>query len=242
MSDAHQQPEVGLLAHEGLVHQPLVDDHAAHRQRESGVRADPDRHEVAAVDRRGAVVGCDGDDVAAVVAGLGEEVVPRDGAVGRVVGPDQQQLGVKPVVVAVRRVEASEGDVEARVEVVDLGLDVGGGDAETVEDGAGQDHRLRAALARRADAHDRLGARLLDGVQHGVGDLGQRLVPGDALELALAALARAPQRMEHALLPVEHLAPGAPFWQPVGFMSGTPSSTVWRWPEGSSRTTRPSRT
>jgi hypothetical protein len=105
---AHQQPEIRLLAHEGLVHQPLVHDHAAHRQRESGVRADPDGHEVAAVDRRGAVVGCDGDDVAAVVAGLGEEVVPRKGAVGRVVGPDQQQLGVEPVVVAMRRVEAPE--------------------------------------------------------------------------------------------------------------------------------------
>ena len=163
---------------------------------------------MAAVDGRGAVVGCDGDDVAAVVAGLGDVVVERDGAVGRVVGPDQQQLGVKPVVVAVRRVEASECNVEARIEVVDLGLDVGGGDAQAVENGAGQDHRLRAALARRADAHDRLGARLLDGVQHGVGDLGQGFVPGDALELALAALTGAPQRMKHALLPVEHLAPG----------------------------------
>ena len=100
---------------------------------------------------------------------------------------------------------------------------------------------LRAALSRAADVDDRLRAALLDGIEDGVGDVGEGLVPRDALPLPLAALADALHRIEDALLAVELLAPHAPFWQPMGFMSGTPASMVAKSPACSSRTTLPSR-
>ena len=98
----------------------------AHGEGEGRVGAELDGHVVVGVDRRGAVVGGDGHDLGAVVAGLGDEVVPGDVRVDRVAVPDEHQLGVEPVVDAGRRIELAEGDVDAGAEVVDLGLDVGG--------------------------------------------------------------------------------------------------------------------
>ena len=147
----------------------------------------------------------------------------RDGAVGRVVGPDEKLLGVEPVVVAVRRVEAPERDVEARVEVVDLGLHVGRRGAQAIEDGAGQHHGLRTALPRRADAYDRLGSRLLDGVQHGIGNFARgprprrraRTCPPRAPPCAATDAAPAPCRRASGSI-------GRPSGSPSGSCRGRP--------------------
>src|SRR3990170_1330286 len=63
--------------------------------------------------------------------------------------------------------------------------------------------------ARQGD--DRLRPLVLDRVQHGVRDLVDGLVPGDALPLPLTALTDAYQRVEDALLAVERTAPGGAF-------------------------------
>jgi hypothetical protein len=46
---AHQECQVGLLLDEGGVVQPLFDEHLAHGQRQGGVGADADGHEVVGV-------------------------------------------------------------------------------------------------------------------------------------------------------------------------------------------------
>ena len=56
--------------------------------------------------------------------------------------------------------------------------------------------------------HHGLGADLLDGVEDGVGDLGQRLVPGDALPAPLAALTDAAQRVLEPVRGLHLQAPG----------------------------------
>ena len=95
---ADEQRQVGLLLHELLLVETGVDDHLAHRERERGVGADAHGHVVVGVDRRGAVVGRDRDDLAAVVARLGDVVIPVDVGVDGVRVPDQRQLGQEPVV------------------------------------------------------------------------------------------------------------------------------------------------
>jgi len=114
---------------------------------------------------------------------------------------------VEPVVAAGAGVETPEGDVDAGTPVVDLALDVGVRAAELVEDGSGQRDALRPALSRRADADDALRAVRLDRVQHLVRDLRVRLVPGDLLPFALAALAGTAQRVKNTLTPGEQAAP-----------------------------------
>jgi hypothetical protein len=119
-------------------------------------------------------------------------------------------VGVKPVVVAGARVEPAEGDVESRTPVVDLALHVRRGAAERRKHSAAHRQALRPSLPRRRDPDDALGTGLLDRVEHGVGDLGERLVPRDALPLTLATFADAVHRVEQAFAPREKLAPRAP--------------------------------
>ena len=73
-----------------------------------------------------------------------------------------------------------------------------------VEEQAGH----HAALGRRALGDDGIGPQLLDSIEHGIGDVAQGLVPGDALPLALAPLAGALQGVQDTLGGVEELAPG----------------------------------
>ena len=192
---AHQQREIGLLLHELLLVQAGVDDHLAHRQRQGGVRADPDRLVVVRVNRRGAVVRGDRHDLAAVVSGLGQEVVPVDVGVDRVRVPDQRQVRQKPVVHARGRVVETPGDVPTRAEVLELRVAVGGRRSQQIGVLAG---RSRPDLGRQR-GDDRLHALVLDGVEHGVGDLGQRLVPGHRLELSLAPLTDPLEGLGHAV-------------------------------------------
>ena len=200
---AHQQRQIGLLLHEELLMEPRVDDHLAHRERERGVGADADRLVIVGVDCGGREVGRDGDDLAAVVPRLGEVVVHRDVGVDGVRMPDQGQLGEEPVVHRRDRIEDAPGQVEAGAEVVELGAAVGDHGAQRVREDA---RRRRPHLGRHRD-DDRLRPLLLDGVEHRVGDLGERHVPRDRLELALAALAHAPERPRDAIGSVEQLRP-----------------------------------
>jgi hypothetical protein len=63
---------------------------------------------------------------------------------------------------------------------------------------------------RRQQGEDRLRTLILDGIEHGVGDVGERLVPGDGLELALAAFTHALHRLGDAIRRVVAVAPAGP--------------------------------
>src|SRR3990172_9544593 len=89
------------------------------------VGADAHGQVVVGVDSRRAVVGRDGDDLAAAVAGLGDEVIPGDGGVDGVVVPDDDQLRVEPVVGGGNGVELAPGEVESGAPVLELGVPVG---------------------------------------------------------------------------------------------------------------------
>jgi hypothetical protein len=203
---ADEERKVGLLPDEGRVVDPLVDDHLRHRQRPRRVGPRPDRMVAVGVLRGGAAVGSEDHDLRPVVAGLGDVVIGGGHRVDRVALEDQEELRVEPVVEARADVELAERQVDAGAEVVDLGVHVGVDAAEHVEQAREPDDPPRSRLGAR-EVHDRLRARLLDGVEHGVGDVGDRIVPADLLPAPLAPLPDAAEGMEDAVLPVERLAP-----------------------------------
>jgi hypothetical protein len=200
---AHEQGEIGLLLDEFPLVEVGVDDHLAHGQGQSGVGADAHGQVVVGVDRRGAVVGGDRHDLAAVVPRLGDVVIPLDVGVDRVGVPDQRQVRQEPVVHAGGRIEEPPGQVPAGAEVLELRVAVGRRQAQM----GTQQPRGRGPDLRCQQREDRLRTLLLDGVEHGVGDVGERRVPGDGLELALAALSHALERLGDAVGGVEAMAP-----------------------------------
>jgi hypothetical protein len=76
------------------------------------------------MDGGGAVVGGDGHHLAAVVAGLGDVVVPLDVGVDRIGVPDQCQVREEPVIHRSGRVEQAPGEVIAGAEVLKLRIAV----------------------------------------------------------------------------------------------------------------------
>jgi hypothetical protein len=125
----------------------------------------------------------------------GNVVVPVDVGVHRVGVPDERQVGEEPVVHRRRRVEQTESDVEARAEILELGVAVG----DRRSEGIGKHARRAGADLRGHQGDDRLRALLLDGVEDAVGDFGQRLVPADRFELALSTFADTLQRLRDAI-------------------------------------------
>ncbi len=223
---AHQQREIRLLLHETLLVQAGVDDHLAHRQRQRRIGADPDRLVVVRVNRRGAVVRGDRHYLAAVVSGLGHEVVPLDVGVDRVRVPDQRQLRQEPVVHARGRVVETPGDVPARTEVLELRVAIGGRRPQckgVVTGGPRPD-----LGCERGD--DRFHALVLDGVEHGVGDVAQRLVPGHRFELSLAPLTDPLEGLGHAVGGVVAVAPAGALLAPHRVQVG--HSGLGRRPQG----------
>ncbi len=203
---AHQQREIGLLLHELLLVEARVDDHLAHRQGQRRVGADPHRQVVVGVDRRGAVVRRHRHHLAAVVTGLGQVVVPLDVGVDRVGVPDQRQIGQEPVVHGGDGVVEPPGQVPAGAEVLELRIAVGGRRPEHVGELTGRKGTHLGCQQRE----DRFRAVVLDGIEDGVGDVGERLVPGDLLELALAALADPLEGLGDAVRRVVAVAPAGP--------------------------------
>ncbi len=120
----HQQGQVRLLLDELWLVDPLLDDDLGHPQAQGGVGAGLDGHVVVGVDVGWAAVGSHKDRLPTVVARLGAVVVDRHHRVHGVGVRDHRELGVEAVVDAAGRVELAEGEVDARGEVVDDGVDV----------------------------------------------------------------------------------------------------------------------
>jgi hypothetical protein len=97
-----------------------------------------------------------------------------------------------------------------------------------------------ASLAGAELEDDALRAAIVDSVQEAVGHLGKGLVPANALPAAATTLAGALEGIEQLPEPYMTSLKQPPFWQPRGFMSGTPSSICGYWAACSSRQTTPS--
>ena len=196
---AHQQHQVGLLLDERGVVQLLGKDDLGQRHVEEGVRARLDGDPQVGVDRARVVVRRDGDDARAVVAGLPDVVGVGDA--GRV-GVEQRQhdvVGIEPGVGGEALDRIAVGEVGAGVEVPDVGEDVELDAAEKRGQAVGRGEPDMAQVAAAGMGHQGAGAVLLEDVDDLVGDLGRRLIPRDALPLALAALAGALHRVAQAV-------------------------------------------
>ena len=179
--------------------QVVADDpiHHAQRQRRIGLRLD--RDPLVGHGRRGALARVDDDDLRAVLAR--GHVIAQLGRVRvrHVASPHDEQLGVQVVARVVRAAMRAEhhGHAHGRAMVAHDSFDVPGGGPYG---GGVAGRRLPRQLAQVArERVERSGLRVFG--QHGVELLGDRvdgLVPGDALELARATLARAPHGVHDA--------------------------------------------
>ena len=191
---AHQDRQIGLLAHVLAVVQLVRDDHLRGRQAQRriglGLRVDPQIR----VNAGGVVVRGDDHQLGAAVARLVHVVDLGDARIGGVADPDDDVVRAEPVgggslaVVHAPGLDRAHGHVaDTRPRVEDRGAhrlgeaDLTGGLRPIAGVGGAVvvDHRLGPLLDGRID--DR------------VGDLAQRFVPADALPLARAALADALQ-------------------------------------------------
>ena len=206
---AHQQWQVGLFLDEGLVDQAICHDDLADAQPERRIAALFDRDVVIGGDGCGVVVGRDGDDFGAVVAGFGQEVIHRRHGVGPVRAGQEDQLGVEQVVRAVTQVLLADNVEGAFQEVADQDVQVRCGAAQHGGEAVRAGPADRAQVRVRRVQHEAVATLFFERVDDGTGDFGQRLVPGDTLPAPGAALAHAPQRVFDALVAVQVGVKGA---------------------------------
>ena len=194
---AHQEWQVRLLLDELRLVQAFLEDHLHHAHRQRRVGAVADVEPAVGMDRGGAEVRCDSDDLGTAVAGLVVEVDVGHTRVGRVADPEQDVVGEEHVVAGAAAEHQSPALDQAQRKVADAG--------EAVDVGGGQPGVEEMPLHGRADSKvdvcgpvvidDALVTVFLDHVQQLVGDLLQRLVPAQPLPLAGAALAGALHRI-----------------------------------------------
>jgi hypothetical protein len=206
----HQQRQVRLVADELPVVDPLFDDHLRHAQAQGGVGGSLDGHVVVVVDVRGAAIGGYQHYFSPLVPRLRPIVVAGYHGVDGVGVRVHVELGMEHVVGAAGGVELAEGEVDARREVVDHGVDIQPQPTDELHHPAEGEGSQQASLAWGPFLDYRLRPYLLDGVQDVVGDLGQGLVPGDLLPLPLTTLAGPLQGVQHPLRRVQQPAPGRP--------------------------------
>jgi hypothetical protein len=204
---AHQQRKIRLLLHEVGPVEALRDDHVRHPQRQGGVGSDAHVQPLVAVHRRGVVVRRDADDLRSVVAGLPEEVRVRNPRVGRIPQPEEDQVRVEVVIGGAVEVEQAPGQDRPERHVPDGGPAVEQRGALKIEEG--QLSRRAGAVAgvgRAAVVDHALGAVLDGDLDDLVRDLAERLVPGDSLPAASAALPDALEWMQQTRGRIHELA------------------------------------
>ncbi len=204
---------------EGLVLQLAGEDVVRHAGQHGGVGVRLDGNPPGVVARRRiGVLRIDQDELAAALLGqphVVEGVAAVEG-VGRIPAPHDDQLRVGEGIVLVAVIDGAEGHAAG-----EGGALVGrhrpgiGATAEHAEEARQQaldlvrlvQHAIGGAGIGLVE--DRRGAVLLFQLHHLPGDVVERLVPGHALELALAAFAHAQHRMEQPLRRIDAGAVGA---------------------------------
>lgn len=203
----------------GLVVQALAHDHPGHGDEGGGVGRGLDEDVLVGQRLAGAgPPGIDADDAHALPLGLLQvlERAGAEGAVGRAPAPHDDQLRVDVVggLAAGALVVGLGAEGHAHGEDLGLGRHVGpelGAAAEPVEEALGE---ARGAVQRRgaagaAEVDEGGVAVLVADAPHLVGDMAERLVPGDALELPIlvpsAARAGAAHRVLQAVRVIDAL-------------------------------------
>ena len=177
-----------------------------HRHRERGVGAGLDVEPLRGVHRRRRELRRDGHHLGAVVLRFPEEMRIGDAGHRRVRHPHQHALRLVHRGHGVAEVGDAGRHVEAGRQVADAGVELGHRDAGDVREAGERGVRGHLDRELRAAAQgDGVGAMLDRDLDELLGDLARRLIPGDALPLAFAALADPLHRVEHALLAV-HVA------------------------------------
>jgi len=122
--------------------------------------------------------------------------------------PNQDEFGMEGVIDAAGAGEFPEGDVVAGGEVIDEAVGIEGDGAEeageTKVGRLGEEPALDCLLE-----DDGFGAFVVDGIEEGIGDFGERFFPGDLLPLAFAPLTCAAKGVEQAVGRGELFAPCA---------------------------------
>ena len=188
----------------GLVVQALARDHIGHGDQRRGVGRGLDEDVLVGQHRtRPRAARVDADDAHALLLGQ-PQVLPGAGAEGAVAGapaPHQDQLGVDVVggLAPGALVDGLGAEGHAHGEDLGLGRHVRPqlrAAAEPVEEALRRRPSVQRRQAARARGIEDRGVAVGSAhTQHLARDLVERLLPGDALELAAAARAGAPQRM-----------------------------------------------
>ncbi len=194
---------VDAVVQELLVFPAVLEDVVQHAEQEGDIGARADPHVMVGFGCRAGVTRIDHDHLAAVFLGM-QQVQHRNRVrLGRVGADIQRRAGVLHIVVRVghRTVAPGIGHAGHRGGVADTCLVVGVVGAEERHPLAQQVGALIAVLGG-ADEEHRIRACLLADLLHPGGDLVERLVPADALVLAVYQL----HRVLQAVLAVAVLA------------------------------------
>ncbi|CAB4965650.1 unannotated protein [freshwater metagenome] len=191
--EAHEEREVGVLL--DVLDEPwhlpideeLGEDDVAHGHGERTVGAGMRRHPFIGELRVVGVVGRDGDDLLAAVAGLGHEVGIRRSGDGHVGAPHDEVRGVPPVGrlghVGLVAEHLRRGDGQVGVPVVEREHRA----AEQADEPRTRGMRCHRHRRDRRESEDPIGTVFLDGVDVCCSDELVDLGPGGAHEPALAA-------------------------------------------------------
>ena len=196
---AHQDRQIGLLFHEGRLVELFFNDDVDKRHRQRRVAALLDGHPQVGVDGAGVHVGRGGDNARAVVLRFPDVVGVRNAGGIRVDHAQHDVVRIEPGVRGEALQRVAIGQVRAGVEVAHHreAVELDAAHQRGKAAGAGVAHH--GLVARALVCLELAGAVFFKDVDHLVGDLFGGLVPGDALPLAGAALARPLERVADAV-------------------------------------------
>lgn len=182
----HENRKIRLFLDEiGLV-EPLFDDRVHEGHGKERVRALLDRHPQVGVDRRGVVIGGNRNDPRTVVPGLPDVVGIWDSGDVRVEHRQHDVIGTEPGIRGEAFQRVAIGEMRSGIEVAHVGEDIQLNPAHERGETVGCREAHHRLVARPGMGHQVAGAVSLEDVDDLVGDFLGRLVPADALPLALA--------------------------------------------------------
>ena len=198
----HKERHGGMLPHEIIVRQPLVEDDADHTEEQRGVRAGDDGHPLIGFTGGRGEMRVDGDHPRAGFLGLEEQPHLRQRGLAEVAAHGEHKPGFRPIAGIGRGSGEAPAIPDRRVQAV-AKAHVDAGEAA----GTGLQDRGQKARVRLRTAHDHNGVlamRGLDVFQRSA-NLIERLIPADLNELVGTTVANAFERCLHTLVAIDML-------------------------------------
>ncbi len=196
----HQERKVGLLLDVRRVVKIFFQNDMHHAQRQRCIRANTDIQPAVRVRRRGAEIGCYGNDFRPAVSRLPNEMRIRDASVVRIADPDQNIVGQEPVVGSPFAHVRAPALNEAHGQITHTGprIDVSGVESVAEQITLGGRADTVVDIGRALIIKNAFGTMFHDHVENSLGDLLGGLVPRNALPLPRASFAGALQRVTDA--------------------------------------------